>query len=138
VYGVAGLIGLFLTLYFGSSPTPTNLPPQTTQDNQRTPVVIPTASVVSSTPMPSPTHIPQTVPTSTPSSTPNLNSSKQQILQKRESASTYINQARALFARRQYPAALANIKKALKIEPNNQEALSLKNLIIEHISIINQ
>jgi tetratricopeptide (TPR) repeat protein len=149
IYGAVGIISLLLSIYFGlrsSEPNPFFLL-QLLQRNQEVQEVSGTVAQLTlkpSAPTPHPVTPTQerAMPTPTPKLTispmPAASSSARGRFQKPEPASVYINQARALFAKRKYPDALATINKAISIAPDNTEALNFRKLVVEHMNLVPQ
>jgi hypothetical protein len=127
VYGVASVIGVFLGIWA--------LLPKAGEDSPKEPVPTPVVTPSVSEPTP---HIIQPTPSSSPTPSPaqtrtvNLSPSpKRQPEPKKQSASEHINRARTLLSRGPdyYSAALAECDLALRLEPDNQNAIALKNSI---------
>jgi hypothetical protein len=78
---------------------------------------------------PTPKVAPTLAPTPSPIQAVTPSSQRRQPGQKIETASDHIDRARALLGREQLDAALVECKRALRLEPNNQTAIDLKNSI---------
>ena len=139
IYGITSVIGLIIAIISLPPVFRYYYPSQASQDSRKTPEVATPAAANSNESAPQLTQgTPATSPTPVLSPTPTVKSPAYPKSQKRESASIYIDRARALYGQGQYQGAIAACDKALRLEPNNKEALNLRKLIVEHMNRLKQ